>query len=75
MRARLSLEERKRRRRERLKLLTANMATYGYAIGGSAFVDPFLRGEPMGAVNILMASFALALHTIANYVVPEGERP
>jgi hypothetical protein len=75
MRARLSLTERLRRKRERMKLLTANMTTYGYALAGSAFIDPVLKTEGLRAANLILMASGLALHCIAGYIVPEGEKP
>lgn len=75
MRARLSLVERERRRRERFKLLAANMTTYGYALAGSALIDPVLKTAGLRPVNFTMIAAALALHCIASYLVPEGEKP
>jgi len=48
MRAGMSLPERLRRRRERMKLLTTNLTTYGYALSGSAFIDPFSARKACG---------------------------
>lgn len=75
MRARLSLVERKRRRRERFKLLAANMTTYGYAFAGSAFIDPILNVDSLRPVNVVLMAGGLALHCVASYLVPEGEKP
>lgn len=75
MRARLSLVERKRRRRERFKLLAANMTTYGYAFAGSAFIDPVLNANGLRSVNVILMAGGLALHCVAIYLVPEGEKP
>jgi hypothetical protein len=75
MRVRLSLEERKRRLRERMKLLTANMTTYGYALLGSAMIDPAIKTAGLKPLNFIMITAALALHVFAGYLVPEGEKP
>lgn len=75
MRARLSLTERLRRKRERMKLLTANMTTYGCALAGSAFIEPVLKTEGLRAANLILMASGLALHCIAGYIVPEGEKP
>jgi hypothetical protein len=75
MRAKFSLEERKRRRRERMKLLTTNMTTYGYAFAGSAFIDPVLKADGLHQANLILMAGGLALHCVANYLVPEGEKP
>lgn len=58
-----------------MKLLTANMTTYGYALVGSALVDPVLKSEGLRPLNLFMITAAFALHVFANYLVPEGERP
>lgn len=58
-----------------MKLLTANMTTYGYALLGSALVDPVLRTSGLRPANLVMVAAALALHGIAGYLVPEGEKP
>lgn len=73
MRAYISLVERKRRRRERMKLLTGNMTTYGYAFAGSALIDPLLRTEGLRPVNFILIGAALVLHVIASDIAPEGE--
>ena len=75
MRARFSLVERKRRRRERFKLLAANMTAYGYAFTGSAFIDPVLNANGLRPVNGILMAGGLALHCFASYLVPEGEKP
>ena len=75
MRARLSLVERKRRWRERMKLLTANMTAYGYALTGSALLDPVFKTAGFKPLNFVMITAALALHVVAGYLVPEGEKP
>ena len=75
MRARLSLVERKRRWRERVKLLASNMTAYGYALTGSALLDPVLKTAGLKPLNFIMITAALALHVLADYIVPQRERP
>ena len=75
MRARLSLVERKRRWRERVKLLASNMTAHGYALTGSALLDPVLKTAGLKPLNFIMITAALALHVLAGYIVPQGERP
>lgn len=58
-----------------MKLLTANMTTYGYALMGSALLDPVLKTAGFGPLNFIMITAALALHVFAGYLVPEGEKP
>ena len=58
-----------------MKLLTANMTTYGYAFAGSAFIDPVLDTHGLGPVNLILMASGLALHCTAGYLVPEGEEP
>ncbi len=75
MPAQLSLAERKRRRRERIKLFAANMTTYGYAFTGAAFIDPVLTAEGLRPANLILMAGGLALHCVAGYLAPEGEKP
>ena len=58
-----------------MKLLTANMTAYGYALIGSALVDPALKTAGLKPLNFIMITAALALHVFAGYLVPEGEKP
>ena len=58
-----------------MKLLTTNMTTYGYALTGSALLDPALKTAGLRPLNFIMIGAALALHVIAGYLVPEGEKP
>ena len=69
------LDERTHRARERYKLLIANMTTYGYALFGSAFVDPLTQASALKPVNGLIMAMALALHALAYYLAPRGEKP
>lgn len=48
-----------------MKLLTANMTTYGYALLGSALVDPVIKTAGLRPANLMMVVAALALHAIA----------
>jgi len=75
MPVKLNIAERKRRWRERMKLLTANMTTYGYALTASALLDPVLKTVGLKPLNFIMIVAALALHGLAGYLVPEGEKP
>ncbi len=58
-----------------MKLLTANMTTYGYALAGSAFIDPVLKTEGLRPTNLVLFGAALVLHVLASYIAPEGESP
>ncbi|MDP1737655.1 MAG: hypothetical protein Q8L23_09460 [Caulobacter sp.] len=58
-----------------MKLLTANMTTYGYALLGSAMIDPAIKTAGLKPLNFIMITAALALHVFAGYLVPEGEKP
>ncbi|MCF8506428.1 MAG: hypothetical protein K9G59_16070 [Caulobacter sp.] len=58
-----------------MKLLTANMTTYGYALLGSALIDPAIKTAGLKPLNFAMIAAALALHVFAGYLVPEGEKP
>lgn len=75
MPAKLVGKERKRQRRERVKLLTANMTTYAYAMMGSALIDPVLKASGLRTANLVMVAAAIALHGLAAYLAPEGEKP
>lgn len=58
-----------------MKLLTSNMTTYAYAFAGSAFIDPVLKVDGLRPVNMILIAGGIALHCVAGYLVPEGEKP
>lgn len=57
----------------RLKLLTANLTTYAYAIVGASFVEPYIKGVGFKAASYVGMVLALVLHLLAWYVAPHGE--
>ncbi|MGR4866444.1 hypothetical protein [Caulobacter sp. LARHSG274] len=57
----------------RLKLLTANLTTYAYAIVGASFVEPYIKGAGFKAASYVGMVLALVLHVLAWYVAPHGE--
>ena len=58
----------------RLKLFTTNLTTYGYALMGASFIDPYIKGAGFKAASFVGLALALVLHTVAWYVAPYGEK-
>ncbi len=58
----------------RLKLLVTNVTTYGYAIMGASFVDPFIKGAGFKMASYVGLALGLVLHVVAWYVAPYGEK-
>jgi|GEM_PF-3172561 len=58
----------------RLKLFTTNLTTYGYAVLGASFIDPYIKGAGFKAASYVGLALALVLHAVAWYVAPYGEK-
>ncbi|WP_269713960.1 hypothetical protein [Caulobacter sp. NIBR2454] len=72
--AKKHIETREARLRARLKLLTGNFTTYAYALTGAALVEPYIKGEAFNWANVLAISVAVAMHALAWYIAPRGEK-
>ena len=59
----------------RLKLFTKNLTTYGYAIMGASFIDPYIKGAGFKASSFVGMGLAVVFHTLAWYAAPHGEKP
>ena len=59
----------------RLKLFTTNLTTYGYAIMGASFIDPYIKGMGFKAGSFVGMALAVVFHTLAWYIAPHGEKP
>jgi Na+-translocating ferredoxin:NAD+ oxidoreductase RnfA subunit len=59
----------------RLKLFTTNATTYGYAMMGASFIDPYIKGVGFKVSCFVGMGLALVLHTLSWYVAPYGEKP
>ncbi|MBL8552387.1 MAG: hypothetical protein JNJ73_20525 [Hyphomonadaceae bacterium] len=69
----LAPEERSRRVRIRIKLVTAILLAYGYALLGGALWEPLSSGSGFQPHHILLALVGLAMHGAAIYISPKGE--
>uniref|UniRef100_B0T2G1 Uncharacterized protein n=1 Tax=Caulobacter sp. (strain K31) TaxID=366602 RepID=B0T2G1_CAUSK len=58
----------------RLKLFVTNVTTYGYAIMGASFVDPFIKVAGFKTASYVGLALGLVLHVVAWYVAPYGEK-
>lgn len=65
-------EERARRDRVRIKLLTSILTSYGYAVLAGSFWTPLTEGD-LHSVNLWFAAFGIVLHAAALYIAPRGE--
>lgn len=65
-------EERARRERIRMKLFTAMLSTYGYAILAGSFWGPLTSGT-FHFSNLGLAAFGIGMHLLALYIAPRGE--
>jgi hypothetical protein len=59
----------------RLKLFTTNLTTYGYAIMGASFVDPYIKGAGFKSASFVGMGLAVVLHSLSWYIAPHGEKP
>jgi hypothetical protein len=58
----------------RLKLFTTNLTTYGNAVMGAAFIEPYIKGAGFKAASYVGIGLALVFHTAAWYAAPYGEK-
>jgi hypothetical protein len=59
----------------RLKLFTTNLTTYGYAIMGASFIDPYIKGAGFKTASFVGMVLAVVVHTLSWYIAPHGESP
>jgi hypothetical protein len=60
--------------RVRLKLFTANLTTYAYAIMGASFIEAYVKGAGFKTASYVCIGLALVFHTLAWYIAPRGEQ-
>ncbi|MBI1682675.1 hypothetical protein [Caulobacter hibisci] len=58
----------------RLKLFTTNVTTYGYAIMGASFIDPYIKGAGFKTASYVGIGLAIVFHLLAWYAAPHGEK-
>jgi hypothetical protein len=58
----------------RLKLFTTNLTTYGYAVMGASFIDPYIKGAGFKVASFVGLVLAFALHALSWYIAPHGEK-
>ena len=58
----------------RFKLFTTSLTTYGNAVMGAAFIEPYIRGAGFKAASYVGIGLALVFHAVAWYAAPYGEK-
>ncbi len=58
----------------RIKLFATNLTTYGYAIMGAAFIEPYIKGMGFKGASYVGIGLALVFHALAWYSAPYGEK-
>lgn len=69
----MTLDEKQRRDRVRLKLFGSMLTAYGYALLGAGAWDPLSKAQWLTPVNLAAILGGLAAHGVALYIAPRGE--